>query len=309
VSPRASIVLVTRNGGARLGEVLDAIDAQRGRDAIELVAADSGSTDGTRERLASRVHRLLDISPADFNHGATRNRAIAASTGPVAVLLVQDAVPQGSGWLETLLAPLARDPRLAGACARQVARPDAPAVVRHHLDRWAAAKRKPRVTFTDAAALDALPPMERLTLCAFDNVCAAIRRDVWARHPFEATPMAEDVAWARTVLLAGHGLAYVPDAVVEHSHDRTAWYELKRTWVLHQQLHRLFGLRTIPTALHLARAVAGNVALHRRLVTDAGGSLADQGHAAALAVAWPLGQYLGGLTASRGRSAWRPGGV
>jgi rhamnosyltransferase len=41
---------------------------------------------------------------------------------------------------------------------------------------------------------------------------------VWSRHPFEATPIAEDLRWARTVLLNGHALAYVADAVVEHSH-------------------------------------------------------------------------------------------
>jgi len=307
--PLASIVLVTRNGGQRLAAVLDAIDAQRGRGDVEMVAVDSGSTDGTRDRLASRVDCLVEIDPRDFNHGATRNRAIAAATAPIVVLLVQDAVPRGPDWLDELLAPLERDPRVAGACARQVPRPDASAVVRHHLDRWAATRLEPRLVFADAGRLDALPPMERLTLCSFDNVCAAIRRSVWERHPFETTPIAEDIAWARDVLVAGHGLAYAPSAVVEHSHDRSAWYELKRTWVLHQQLHRLFGLRTIPTPLHLARAVASTAALHRRLVSAAGGGLADHGRAAMLAVAWPLGQYVGGVTAAHGRTAWRPGGV
>jgi rhamnosyltransferase len=307
--PRASIALVTRNGGQRLVAVLDAIDAQHGRDDVEIVAVDSGSTDGTRERLATRVDRLVDIDPRDFNHGATRNRAIAETRAPLVILLVQDAVPRGLDWLDELLAPLEGDSRLAGSCARQVPRPDASAVVRHHLDRWAAARPEPRTTFADAATLEALPPIERLALCAFDNVCAAIRRAVWEQHPFEATPIAEDIAWARDVLLAGHGLAYAPSAVVEHSHDRSAWYELKRTWVLHQQLHRLFGLRTIPTPLHLARAVAGTAALHHRLVSEAGGGLADHGRAATLAVAWPLGQYAGGVTAAHGRIAWRPRGV
>src|SRR5262249_44453050 len=102
---------------------------------------------------------------------------------------------------------------------------------------------------------DALSPFERFDRSVLDNVCAAIRRSVWREIPYRPTPIGEDLAWGREALLAGYGLAYVPDAVVEHSHDRSAWYELKRTWVLHQQLYTLFGLRTVPTASGLARAV------------------------------------------------------
>jgi rhamnosyltransferase len=116
------------------------------------------------------------------------------------------------------------------------------------------------------------------------------------------------MAWAREVLPAGYGLAYVPNAVVEHSHDRSAVYELKRTWVLHQQLYRLFGLQTIPSGAGLLRAVASLARLHRRLLSDEGASMSAQMRGAALAVAWPLGQYLGGWTAAHGRD-WRPGGV
>ena len=78
--------------------------------------------------------------------------------------------------------------------------------------------------------------------------------------------MAEDIAWARDVLLAGYRLAYVPAATVVHSHDRPAREEFTRTYLLHRRLYELFGLRTIPTLAHLARA-AGNV----HLTNQAGG--------------------------------------
>jgi rhamnosyltransferase len=167
-----------------------------------------------------------------------------------------------------------------------------------------------RTTFLDSReSFDALSPFERFERAVFDNVCSCLRRAVWEQIPFRATPIAEDLEWAREVLLAGHGLAYVAEAMVEHSHDRSALYELKRTWVLHQQLHRLFGVRTIPTAGALARSVGSSLVLHRRELQAVGASPRAHLHAAALGVAWPVGQFLGGWTAASGRPHWRPRGV
>ena len=100
-----------------------------------------------------------------------------------------------------------------------------------------------------------LTPDERHLACAFDNVCSCVRMSVWRAHPFPGVPFAEDVEWARDVLLAGHRIAFVPDAVVRHSHDRSVSYELRRTYLAHQRLHALFGLTTIPTAGALVRSV------------------------------------------------------
>src|SRR5262249_45025827 len=127
-----------------------------------------------------------------------------------------------------------------------------------------------------------------------DNVCACIRRSVWRAHPFQSTPIAEDLEWARDVLLSGGRLAYVPEATVVHSHDRSARYEFLRTYVLHRRLYQLFGLRLIPTLPALVRAVGSTLAVHIRCDRS--------GRSVGLALAWPVGQYLGALSAARG---WR----
>jgi rhamnosyltransferase len=225
-------------------------------------------------------------------------------------LLVQDAVPVGPGWLAALVEPLRRDSRLAGSFARQVPCSDASTLTRFYLSRWRPAQPGSRTTFiTSRAAFEASSPFERFESATFDNVCSCVRRSVWQQIPFRATPIAEDLEWARDVLLAGYGLAYVADAVVEHSHDRSAVYELKRTWVLHQQLHRLFGLRTVPTVGALARSVGSSLRLHRRQLQADGASPLTHLRGAALAVAWPVGQFMGGWTAASGRPHWRPRGV
>lgn len=312
VSDRVTIVVPTRNGMATLPSLLPALKVQTDTAPRQIIAIDSESTDGTREFLSGQVDRVLEIPAAAFNHGTARNRALEEADGDFAVLIVQDAMPMGTTWLTALLAPLRADPDVAGAFARQQPRPNASAITRHMLAGWVAASPQPRTASLGGAGdLADRPPMERLRYCAFDNVCSAIRMSVWRTHPFPDVPIAEDLAWAKTVLLAGSRLAYVPDALVTHSHDRPASYELARTWVLHQRLHHLFGLRTIPSIRALARAIPSSLADHLRVLRLARVPYLsrDAARAVALAVAWPLGQYIGGWTAAHGRDGWRPGGV
>lgn len=312
-APLVSIVIPTFNGAATLPAVLDAIASQRADFAFETLAVDSGSTDGTLQILAGRVDRLLRVEPGRFNHGLTRNLGIDAARGAFVVLLVQDAVPAGPGWLADLVRPLQADEALAGTFARQVPRPEASALTRHYLAGWIATSPTPRTSaLAGEDEFSSLPPAERYLRCVFDNVCSCLRRSAWTRHPFRATPIAEDAEWAKEVLLAGWRLAYVPEAAVVHSHERPARYELWRTYLVHQKLRALFGLRTVPTPLHLVRAVGVCLGSHLRCLARERGSVRrprEVARALALAFAFPLGQYLGALSAERGWRLLRPRGV
>ena len=285
--PRASVVLVTRNGAATLPALLDAVARQQFDGSVEIIAVDSSSTDGTERLLRQRVDQLITIAPESFDHGLTRNLGIERARSEAVVLIVQDATPASVTWLRELTAPLDADPRVAGTFARQVPRPDCRPLTRHYASRWYAASPTPRVaTIETPDTFAALSPSARFERCVFDNVCSCIRRSVWARHPFKATPFAEDLEWARTVLLAGYALAYAPAAVVTHSHDRSVVYEFARTRILHQRLYALFGMRTIPTVADLARSTLSSLLRHL--------SIEPRPRAVALAFASPLAQYLGG---------------
>jgi rhamnosyltransferase len=52
----------------------------------------------------------------------------------------------------------------------------------------------------------------------FSTVNAAMRREVWERHPFGPAPIMEDKKWQHEIVLAGHAIAVVPTAAVLHSH-------------------------------------------------------------------------------------------
>jgi len=302
--PLVSIVIPTRDGAGTLPELLAAVRRQEAPFAFEIVAVDSGSRDATLALLRDAGARVLEVPPESFNHGATRNAGIAEARGSIVVLLVQDAVPASSAWLASLVAPLRDDDGVAGAYARQIPRPDASGLTRMYLERWMAAGTEARdASLSGPEELAALPPLERYRRCVFDNVCSAVRRSVWERHPFPRTPIAEDVEWARTVLLAGHRLRYVPEAAVVHSHDRAARYELMRTYLVHQRLRTLFGLRLVPTPLHALLGIPVAAASHlRRLARDRALSPRHLVRALALAAAYPVGQYLGARSADTGRT-------
>jgi hypothetical protein len=103
---------------------------------------------------------------------------------------------------------------------------------------------------------------------------------------------------------------YTPDATVWHSHERPVSYELQRTYLVHQRLQHLFGLATVPTVGALVRAVAVTMPAHARM---AAADRRERGRAlirgAALAVALPLGQYLGARSAREGRDLLMPRGI
>lgn len=311
IRARVSIVMPTRNAAATLPEVLAAIAQQDGDVTADVIAIDSGSTDGTVTLLRDAGASVLTVRSDTFDHGVTRNQALGQAAGDFAVLLVQDAVPASPHWLSALIEPLRRDSAIAGAFARQVAAPGASRLTSHYLEQWVAAGSDARTVgpFT-SAELAGMSPAERHRVCAFDNVCSCIRLSVWRNHPFRPTAIAEDLEWGRDVLLAGFKLAFVPGAVVQHSHERSVAYELQRTYLVHQRLQSLFELATVPTMASLLRAIATTMPVNARIASRETRRRPQAIlRAAALGIAHPLGQYLGARSVREHRQFLRPRGI
>src|SRR5688572_27403031 len=103
--PKISIVVPTLNGAATLPRLLDGIWRQRVTFPFEVIAVDSGSTDGTVDLLRQRGVEVLSMDPRAFDHGLTRNLGIEHARGELIVLTVQDAEPVGETWLTALIEP------------------------------------------------------------------------------------------------------------------------------------------------------------------------------------------------------------
>lgn len=205
-----SIIIPVKDGGRHFEAVLEAVGRQKIDRSVEVVAVDSGSTDGSVEaahRLGAAVH---EIAPSEFGHGRTRNLGAELAQGDTLVFLSQDAPPVSEGWLSSLVGGL-DDPAVAGVYGRQLPEPSAPPPERFFLDFLYGPEPRRQVAGS-AAELS-------METALFSNVNSAIRRSAWEQYRFaEDLVMAEDGDWARRVLLDGGVLLYEPAAAVHHSH-------------------------------------------------------------------------------------------
>src|SRR5258708_21753030 len=98
-----SIVIPTLNAGRAFGTVLHRIMGQ-GRTPIEIICADSGSTDGTRH-IVSQFPRARFVAIGEAAGPRSWNRAIEAARGEGVVFLALDAVPGNGELRRQLTAP------------------------------------------------------------------------------------------------------------------------------------------------------------------------------------------------------------
>ncbi|MBM4247791.1 MAG: glycosyltransferase, partial [Deltaproteobacteria bacterium] len=256
-TPTITVAYVTRNGAEWLEGSLRAVRAQSGPFAPpEILAIDSGSTDGTLEILARHGVRTRRIAPAEFGHGRTRNLAVREATGDVIVFLTQDATPAGAGWLSAMVGALLDDPLLAGVWSRHAPRPGCHpmewrALTEFPLFQGLAPDAAPRVAAARGNPDWAAHP-ERFSW--FSNNSAAFRRDVLLRWPFPEVELGEDQAWARGVLQAGFRTALVPASLVLHSHAHGAWTNLQRHFDHARAMHDDLGQEDDLTLVEAVRA-------------------------------------------------------
>lgn len=249
-----SVIVPTKNGAHELPLLLESISRQSLQPA-EVVIIDSASDDDTVGLAKRWGAQVIEIDARTFNHGATRNQAIAATSTDYIFLFTQDAQPAHAQYFEVMLQSMEQH-QAAGVYARQLPRSDASYLVRRDLARWLSGLPERRVIRWEAlGAVAALSPFERFEQSVFDNVASLIRRSTWQSIPFPVAPFGEDLEWGFRVLCNGGCIVYEPDAPVIHSHERSARYLYRRTFIDHYRLYRLFGVRTLPRLRYAIRAM------------------------------------------------------
>ena len=214
------MVIPVKNGGEILEECLEALFSQETVHEMEVLAVDSGSTDGSLDTLARYPVRVVSIPPEEFSHGDTRNFGASLTSGDVIVFLVQDAVAQGRGWLDRLVSNLETDDRVGGAFCRVIPRPDCgPLVERGVRGDLNFGDRRIEYAYDRFDAPEGWDPHTRRIRANFNDVASCLRRGVWGRIPLQRTPFGEDIVWADSVQRAGWRIVFDPEAVVIHSHE------------------------------------------------------------------------------------------
>lgn len=203
-----TVAIPTRDGGALLDRVLDGVFEQDTDRRVECIAADSGSTDGTLERLARRKVRVLEVPRHEFDWGKVRDRLYEEARGSVVVNLSQDAVPAHSRWLENLLAPL-EGGEVGASCGTSV--PD-----EERGEAQFAWERNGYFYFTREIQKFVARYGKGLS---FAN--SAVPRKVWERLRIDPQPTGEDFQFQIKLHKAKLPIVFPTDAPVFHHHDYT----------------------------------------------------------------------------------------
>jgi rhamnosyltransferase len=294
VSPEpVTVAIPVRNGGERLREVLTAVRSQRVDRPLELLVADSGSTDGSRELAGELGATVIDVPPAGFSHGGTRNLLAERASGAHVAFLTQDAVPADDRWLARLLEgfELADDVALVFGPYRPC--PGASPMVRRELAELFAGfapDGRPRVD-REASSPEGLGLGRR---AYFTDANGCVRRAAWERVPFRAVAYAEDHVLAGDMLAAGYAKVYHPGAVVVHSHDYRPVALFRRSFDEWRALREVHGVvepaGPLALALGLQRRVRDDLAFARREGAPPGRlALASTAHHAARLAGAALG--------------------
>lgn len=237
-----SIIIPVKNGDYWLEDTLGAIKEQTLFYCTEIIAVDSGSTDLSLEILKRHKVHLIQIDPATFNHGLTRNLGVKAARGEYVVMTVQDAKPADRFWLQHLLEGFEKDANVAGVCGQQI--------VPHELDKnpleWFRPQSPPGFTkfyFPKPDDFENLAPLEKRRVCGWDNVTAMYKRSVLLEIPFRETSFAEDALWAKDALQKGYSIVYNTIARVYHYHLNEPEYVLRRSYTVYYHFFMYFGYK------------------------------------------------------------------
>ncbi|MDB6053255.1 MAG: glycosyltransferase [Verrucomicrobiales bacterium] len=243
--PLISIVIPVKNEKAKVAACLDAIFSQSLLD-FEIIAIDSGSTDGTLDILRKYPIRVVEIPSSEFNHGDTRNLGARLSRGQFVVMTVADARPCNEHWLANMFRHF-QDSEVLAVCGRQVV-PHEPQ--NNPLD-WFKPISQPssRIIQTSPADFEKLSPGEQLGLCRWDDVTAFYRRQILLATPFPRVGYAEDAIWCRQIVSTGGKVVFEEAAMVWHYHLENPSFAFKRTVTLYYHFLKYFHYLIPPSGL------------------------------------------------------------
>jgi rhamnosyltransferase len=212
-APDTTIVLHCFNEAWALRDTLKALRLQE-LTGWELIAFDSGSTDGSAELLrAARPRHLIELLPRDYRPGHVLNLGMELATTGRVIFLNADATPQGPHWLRPLVDAL-REPTVAAVFGRQIPRPDCQAVFAADYERCFGERR-------ESAHWDHF----------FSMVSSGLRKDIWLERGFlETMQYSEDDEYTRWCRSRGYRIVYQPESVVVHSHNYTPRQAYKRSF-------------------------------------------------------------------------------
>jgi glycosyltransferase involved in cell wall biosynthesis len=250
-----AVVIPTFNAGAEFGWLLRKLRAQRGLRELQVVVVDSGSTDGTADAARAAGCTVVEIAQSEFTHSGSRNLGAAHARADYLLFMVQDAYPVGDHWAYGMLRFLldhADDGLVAVSCS-EYPRSDSDMMYDSMVDthyRFLGCRFEDRIGRLAGSDHMALRAQGQLS-----DVACLIGRDTFARYRYRGD-YAEDLDLGMRIIRDGLAVAMLASVKVVHSHNRPAWYYLKRSFVDVVYLVGMFDDFTYPRAGSVAGLAA-----------------------------------------------------
>jgi glycosyltransferase involved in cell wall biosynthesis len=280
-----SVVVPVKDGERHLERVLEAV-RQQGE--TELLVVDSGSQDRSRAIARAAGAEVIEIAPAEFGHGRTRNLAAARSSGDLICFLTQDAVPV-EGWLDAYLDAFALERSVGAAFGPHLPTASTSPMIARDLE-----------DVFRSLSPDGRPVVHRRGDSTFlSNVNACYARACWEEIRFADLDHAEDQAFGRAMLEAGWLKVFHPAAAVVHAHDYGPIDFMRRYFDEYRGLHELTGQVASAHPVAAARYVVGQVAADARWMRRRGWSARRQATWVARSALHHSGRKAGAALGSR----------
>ncbi len=230
-TPKLSIVIRCRNEAKSLRNTFAALNTQRSQFAWEVIIVDNESEDETQALCREFGARIVPISRREFTYGRAINVGIEAARGDLVMLLSAHALPIGSYFLQSAVAPF-DDPMVAAARCLQIGN------VRQ-ISRWYQPKdihyRSPEDQKLAEASADWSGEYPA-------GGCCVLRRSVWEQVKYdEHLESNEDKHWASRVLAEGFKIRCCAEAIWLYTRQygrRESWRRNNRQQMA---LYRLTG--------------------------------------------------------------------
>lgn len=197
---------------AALSELLAALNEQTIKpNKISIINTDSRYLQENDYAGISNVY-ISHIALEEFDHAATRNKAITMSDSEFVILMTQDAMPVNNRLIEELLMPF-KDEKVALTYARQIPKSDCNIIEQY--TRF--------FNYPDKDIVKTKEDIETMGIKAYfcSDVCAAYRVSIY--HELggfvKKAIFNEDSLYAAKAVQAGYKVYYASKALIRHSHN------------------------------------------------------------------------------------------
>jgi len=230
IDAKVSVVIPTLNAGPEFTLMLRKLRSQKSIREIEIVVVDSGSTDTTVQVAHDADSKVVQITPAEFSHSYARNLGADHATGDYILFMVQDAYPIGSYWMYGMLRFLLdhADKKLVAVSCSEYSRSDS--------DMMYDSMINTHYRFLGCLEFDRIGEFsgdDHMSLRSrgqLSDVSCLISRNCFQEFRYRGN-YAEDLDLGIRLIKSGMRVGMLASVKVIHSHNRPAFYYLKRSFV------------------------------------------------------------------------------